>query len=219
MNDPVICEALYIFCLVWSLGACIDDQDKPEFDLYLKELSNLTFKQNVDIAEMIGATQLPSGKIQSTRPNGLGEQQTSTLYDFYFDLRRQCWVTWSNFVCDYVPPPDGRFSSIFVQTQDTVRNTWIMDTFAKAKRNVLFVGESGTAKTTIVKTYLGGLDAEAFSSLSLNFSSRTGSLEVQTALEGNLDRRTKDTLGPQGRKKLIFFVDNISMPIIDVYGT
>lgn len=94
-----------------------------------------------------------------------------------------------------------------------------MDTFAKAKRNVLFVGESGTAKTTIVKTYLGTLDAEAFSSLSLNFSSRTGSLEVQTALEGNLDRRTKDTLGPQGRKKLIFFVDNISMPIIDVYGT
>lgn len=63
LNDPVICEALYIFCLVWSLGACIDDLDKPEFDLYLKELSNLTFKQNVDISEMIGATQLPSGKI------------------------------------------------------------------------------------------------------------------------------------------------------------
>lgn len=96
----------------------------------------------------------------------------------------------------YTPPPDGRFSSIFVQTLDTVRNTWILDTFAKARRNVLFVGESGTAKTTIVKTYLDSLDAEVYSSLSLNFSSRTASLEVQNALEGNLDRRTKDTLGP-----------------------
>lgn len=29
----------------------MDDLDKPEFDVYLKELSNLTFKQNVDIGE------------------------------------------------------------------------------------------------------------------------------------------------------------------------
>ncbi|CAL6054637.1 Dynein_heavy chain [Hexamita inflata] len=218
LNEPSIAEALYIFCIMWSLGAVIEDSHRPDFDLYVKELSNLTFKQNVDANEQVSANQLPSGQIKATA-NGLGEQQTSTLYDFYFDLKKQCWISWSNFVKLYVPPADKRFSSVFVETLDTVRTSWILDTFAKQKRNVLFVGESGTAKTTIVKNYLNQLPADLYNTLGLNFSSRTGAFEAQNALENNLDRRSKDTLGPPGRKSLMFFVDNISMPVIDQYGT
>lgn len=88
LNDPIVCEALYVFCIVWSLGACICDADKSEFDAYLKEISNMSFKQNVDISEMINSSMLPSGKITSSRGNGLGEQPTSMLYDFYYDLRK-----------------------------------------------------------------------------------------------------------------------------------
>lgn len=66
---------------------------------------------------------------------------------------------------------------------------------------------------------MNNLNPDAYNTLSLNFSSRTTSLEVQTSLEANLDRRSKDTLGPPGRKSLMFFIDNISMPVVDVYGT
>lgn len=69
---------------------------------------------------------------------------------------------------------------------------------------MLFVGDSGTAKTTIVKNFMGNLNPELYNGLSLNFSSRTSSLEVQNSLEANLDRRSKDTLGPPGRKSLVF---------------
>lgn len=66
---------------------------------------------------------------------------------------------------------------------------------------------------------MGNLNPELYNGLSLNFSSRTSSLEVQNSLEANLDRRSKDTLGPPGRKSLVFFIDNISMPLVDQYGT
>lgn len=61
LNEPSIAEALYIFCIMWSLGAVIEDSHRPDFDLYVKELSNLTFKQNVDANEQVSANQLPSG--------------------------------------------------------------------------------------------------------------------------------------------------------------
>lgn len=219
LNDPTLCEGLFIFSLVWSLGACIADSDRIDFDMYLKELSNLTFKTNVEVNEYVSCSQLPQGAIKSSLVNGLGEQASSTLYDFYFDISKRSWVSWSNFIQPFQRPVDGRFSSTFVQTSDTVRNNFILDTFCQQRRQILLVGESGTAKTTIVKNFLGGLNVDSFQTLSLNFSSRTGSLEVQTTLEANLDRRSKDTLGPPGRKQLIFFIDNISMPIVDVYGT
>ena len=87
-------------------------------------------------------------------------------------------MSWSNFIQPFQRPADGRFSSTFVQTSDTVRNSFILDTFCQQRRQVLLVGESGTAKTTIVKNFLGGLNVDNFQTLSLNFSSRTGSLEV-----------------------------------------
>lgn len=134
LNDSSTAEALYIFCLMWSLGAALDEESREEFDIYVKELSNLTFKQNVEATEKIQTNQLPAGAIKAAEGSGIGEQTSSTLFDFYFDLRVASWISWSNYVNPYIPPRDGRFSSIFVETLDTKRNTWIVSTFATQKR-------------------------------------------------------------------------------------
>eukprot|EP00702_Spironucleus_salmonicida_P008256 EST49547.1 Dynein heavy chain [Spironucleus salmonicida] len=218
LNDPLILEALFLFCIIWSIGAGVDEHERGNLDSYLRELSGLPMKSGVATNETVSASHFPGGIITSASSSGIGGQQQSTLFDFYFDLRRQVWCPWSSFLLPYQPGPDRSFANIVVETQDTIRNTWVLDTFVKAGRNVLFVGESGTAKTTIVKNYLRSLDPETFNTLSMNFSSRTGATEVQTALEDNLEKRLKD-LGPPAGKKLVFFVDEISMPTIDIYGT
>lgn len=56
---------------------------------------------------------------------------------------------------------------------------------------MLFVGDSGTAKSVTVGQYLGGLSAEQFLVLNMNFSSRTSSLDVQRAVEDAVEKRTK----------------------------
>lgn len=44
---------------------------------------------------------------------------------------------------------------------------------------VMFVGESGTAKSVIISNYLSSLPADNFMKLNINFSSRTTSRDLQ----------------------------------------
>ena len=57
-------------------------------------------------------------------------------------------------------------------------------------RPILFVGESGTAKTTVIQKYLHGLDNSVSTKLNINFSSKTTSADVQINVESNVDRRS-----------------------------
>jgi dynein heavy chain len=58
-------------------------------------------------------------------------------------------------------------------------------------RAVLFVGESGTAKTVIIQKYFSTLDVNNYLVLSMNFSSRTTSLDVQHSVEDSVEKKTK----------------------------
>ena len=58
-----------------------------------------------------------------------------------------------------------------------------------------------------------------FISLTLNFSNRTTSMNVQVSFEENLDNSTKDSLVPVGGKNMMPFIDYINIPTVDIYGT
>ena len=55
--------------------------------------------------------------------------------------------------------------------------------------------------------------------LTINFSSRTTSMDVQRSLEASVEKRTKDTFGPPPGKRLLIFMDDMNMPQVDTYGT
>jgi dynein heavy chain len=107
---------------------------------------------------------------------------------------------------------------VFVPTTDSVLYTFILEKLAPRKP-LLFVGESGTAKTMTIQNYLGSLPSEANMKLNINFSSRTTSLDVQTNIEANVDKRSGIKYGPPAGKKLVIFVDDMNMPKVDLYGT
>ena len=88
------------------------------------------------------------------------------------------------------------------------------------KHPVLFVGNSGTAKSVIISAFLASLPVEGYLRLNMNFSSRTRSQDVQTIIEDNIDKRSGRIFGPKAPgKQLIIFVDDIHMPKVDTYGT
>ena len=171
------------------------------FDKFLKRVSGLTVGSN-------DTTQ--AGALPGSLP---------TLHDFTFDFDQKTWRPWSAEVPPYVPPPDRKFSSIMVPTLDTVRSTWLLDSVVQVKGAVLFVGESGTAKTTVIAKYLGSRNPDQFTSLGINVSSRSSSMDVQIAIEDSIEKRTKDTFGPPAGKRLLVFVDDLNMPRVDTYGT
>ena len=141
-----------------------------------------------------------------------------TLYDYVYDPAIHGWEAWSARVPDYVQPAPFKFYSIMVPTTDSVLGTFLLQKLAPLKP-ILYVGESGTAKTLTIQNYMRSLDPEANLLLSLNMSSGTNSRDVQSNLENNVDKRSGAIYGPPAGKKLIVFLDDLNMPFVDTYGT
>jgi len=107
-----------------------------------------------------------------------------------------------------------------VSTDDTARSDWLLETVSgRAKKPVLFVGESGTAKTVCIQNWLLKQPASTNLSMVINFSSKTSSMDVQKTIEDNIEKRMKGVFGPVAGKELSLFIDDLNMPKVDLYGT
>ncbi len=127
---------------------------------------------------------------------------------------------WEKKVEEYQVPADKKFSSILVPTTDTTKYSWLMNTLLMNKRPVMFCGDSGTAKTVTVFSCFRGLNPDNYTILNVNFSSRTSSKNFQDIIEENIDKKTLKSYGPKtSGKKMVLFIDDLNMPIIDKYGT
>jgi dynein heavy chain len=148
-----------------------------------------------------------------------GQTPSGSLYDSYYDTESNSWESWSDHVPAYRPPQPFVFYNVLVPTTDSILYTFFISKMMLTRNPVLFVGESGTAKTVTIQNYLNGLDEEANNILNMNFSSNTNSQDVQTNLEANIDKRTGAIYGPPTGKQLMVFVDDLNMPKVDLYGT
>jgi dynein heavy chain len=201
-------ECLYLYATVWSIGGCLVDSDRARFDEYLKKASKWTL---VDNGESLQDKFVPAGCLPSRL----------TLYEYFYDMKYHQWKPWIAEVSAFVKPADGKFANIMVPTIDTVRYTHMLRSLLQIQEPVLFVGDSGTAKTVIIQNCLKSIVAEkpeAFNNLFINFSSRTSSLDTQRTIEDNLEKKI-DTYAPFNGKRLNIFVDELNMPIVDEYGT
>nr|XP_031841739.1 dynein heavy chain 10, axonemal [Nomia melanderi] len=201
---PEILEAMYIQACYWSLGATLIAEDKPEFDDYMKKTAGFMLVQ--DTPEKPATVRyLPV--------------TYKLLYDYYLDVEQSIWLPWKTLVPNYVHDRQKNFSEILVPTIDTLRTTWFIRTMNNLDRPTLLVGETGTSKTAIIQEILRNLSSEKFNQLLINFSSRTTSMDVQKNIEAVVEKRTRETFGPPPGKKLLIFIDDMNMPLVDTYGT
>eukprot|EP00818_Percolomonas_sp_WS_P004801 CAMPEP_0117449454 /NCGR_PEP_ID=MMETSP0759-20121206/7954_1 /TAXON_ID=63605 /ORGANISM="Percolomonas cosmopolitus, Strain WS" /LENGTH=4456 /DNA_ID=CAMNT_0005241931 /DNA_START=311 /DNA_END=13681 /DNA_ORIENTATION=- len=201
-------ECVFLFCLMWSVGGSVVDAERARFDKFVKTITNCKVVDN-------------SGNSEAFIPAG-SYPKAFTLYEYFYDSEHHQWKHWESVVPEYHAPEDGKFSSILVPTIDTERYSFLLKTVLSVDKPVLFVGEPGTAKTVIIQSYLNQVandDPSKFANLNINFSSRTTSMDVQRTIEDNIEKRIGDTFGPLGGKRLRVFIDDLSMPKVDTYGT
>ncbi|XP_035641685.1 dynein axonemal heavy chain 10 [Oncorhynchus keta] len=201
--DADVLECFFLEALYCSLGACLLDNGRAKFDDFVKKLSSLTTGH--DEKALVGPGEIPG--------------YLPTLYDFHFDGTKKKWVTWSSLVTKYVHSPDVKFIDILVPTVDTTRASWLLEQMVKIKRPVVLVGESGTSKTATTQNFLKNLNMDTTMMLTINFSSRTTSMDLQRNLEASVEKRTKEIYGPPMGKRLLVFMDDLNMPRVDDYGT
>ena len=142
-----------------------------------------------------------------------------TVYEYWVDPKTKDWKLWEEKVPQgWKPPRNEPFFKITVPTVDTVRNQSLMDTLWKEQFAVLIVGDTGTGKTVVAQKILNNLP-NGFAPMIINMSSATTSVQTQHIIEGGMEKRSKDKLGPSGGKRMLCFVDDLNMPQKDTYGS
>ena len=183
-------EKIFVFCLVWSLGVTVVEESRPVFDQIVREIDNVFPPQH-------------------------------TVFEYaILNLEKGDFTLWEEKLPNPYRPPEGTpFHKIIVPTIDTVRHTHILNALVSKHIHVLFVGNTGTGKTVAVEHVLAGLDESHWTSMTINFSAQSSSLQTQLLIEGRVEKRVKNKYGPPLNKRMVLFVDDLNMPRKDKFGS
>lgn len=199
-------DAIFLFCLVWSIGSTGDTDGRTIFDKFLRELV-------VDIIpegfNLFVPTVHDNLKFEMF-PSNDGEND---VYDFMFDKPTCKWRNWIDTIIPQEIEENASFDQLIIPTKDQQRYTYLLDKGIMHGTPLLMVGGTGTGKTIYINRHLlKGLSRELFANLLVVLSARTSANMVQNQIDNSLDRRRRGVYGPMPGMKFIIFVDDLNMP-------
>lgn len=111
-------ERLYVFALMWSVGAFLELDDRARFQEYVTNNQETNF--GLDLPT------LPAGS-------------EDTIFDYFVHEKTSAWTHWNTVVTEYVYPKDHdpEYASILVPNVDNVRTDFLINTIAK-QHKVIF---------------------------------------------------------------------------------
>ncbi|CAH0695355.1 unnamed protein product [Spodoptera exigua] len=188
-------ERLFIFAMMWSLGAVLELDMRTRMAEYM--------------------TKLP------VKMDWPGAKSKEWVMPFEYNVSNTgVWEHWSESVEQYIYPSDSipEYASILVPNFDNVCITFLIDIIASQNKAVLLIGEQGTAKTVMLKSYMSQYDNEVKLFKIVNFSSATTPNMFQRIIESYVEKRVGMTYGPPGGRAMTVFVDDINMPVVNEWG-
>ena len=188
-----VIEPLFIFSLIWSIGATCNLEGRKVFDIWIRD------------------------KMKGLASSAIIPAQ-STVYDYFFDKETQSWINWMNTIPEFQITSKKDSDTVIVPTMDTIRNTYLLHLLLHQGYHVLCVGPTGTGKSvTIQDKLMNGMDP-SFIPITVNFSARTSANQTQDLLDSKCEKRRKGVFAPPIGRKYIIFVDDLNMPSLDVCG-
>ena len=186
-------ERLFISSLIWTIAGLLETSDRVKVDQKLRTLAK---KEMPAVAD------------------------EDTIYEYKVNEVSGEWEHWASRVPLWKPSADVRtsFASILVPTIDSVRCEFTLESSLGQNRPVLLIGGPGTAKTSTVLQVLGKQDPAHVLTKTVSFSSATTPSIFQATMEGIVEKRQGKTFGPPGGKRMVVFVDDISMPEVNTWG-
>uniref|UniRef100_A0A8C0I316 Dynein axonemal heavy chain 2 n=1 Tax=Balaenoptera musculus TaxID=9771 RepID=A0A8C0I316_BALMU len=188
-NFVSMVELTFVFSMIWSVCASVDEEGRKKIDSYLREIEG-TFPNKDTVYEYFVDPKMRS----------------------WTSFEEKLPKSWRY-------PPNFPFYKIMVPTVDTVRYNYLVSTLVANQNPVLLVGPVGTGKTSIAQSVLQSLPSSQWSVLTVNMSAQTTSNNVQSIIESRVEKRTKGVYVPFGGKSMITFMDDLNMPAKDTFGS
>lgn len=185
----------FVFAVTWSVGANIDDASRSMFNNFC--LSHF-------------------GSLLDSSQDG---NQVTNVYDVVVDDTTGQWVPWVAKTPAFTFVPDASYFTMVVPTQDTTRFRYLLEKLMLANHHVLYSGETGVGKSVIMQSFLDDMaKTESFLTSTISYSARTKPCNLNGAFELRLDKKRKNVLGAAAGKRMLFFVENLNMPALEIYG-
>ncbi|XP_043393066.1 dynein axonemal heavy chain 2 isoform X2 [Chelonia mydas] len=188
-NYTTVVEMYFVFSMIWSVCAAVDEEGRKKIDSYLREMEG-SFPNKDTVYEYF---------VDPKRKN----------WASFEDKLPKMWRY----------PANAPFYKIIVPTVDTVRYNYLVNALVSNQNPVLLVGPVGTGKTSIAQSVLQSLDNTKWAVLTINMSAQTTSNNVQNIIESRVEKRTKGVYVPMGGKSMITFMDDLNMPAKDTFGS
>ncbi|CAK9824900.1 Dynein axonemal heavy chain 7 [Anthophora retusa] len=209
-------EGSFFFSCIWALGGTLKVNSRERFSVLFRGFLERSFPPN-----LVEAFQLRDPIEPPLKPYIFVMPRDALVFDYkFFKEGKGKWRLWSDDLLDSPPiPRDIPVNQIIVPTVETVRYTALFRLLVSNEKPVLFVGPTGTGKSVyIIDFLLKKNDPAVNKPLIINFSAQTTANQTQDTIMGKLDRRRKGVYGAPISKRWIIFVDDLSMPLKEVYG-
>ncbi|XP_069502374.1 dynein axonemal heavy chain 2 [Ambystoma mexicanum] len=129
-NYTRMIELWFIFCIIWSVCAAVDEEGRKRIDNYLREMEGSFPNKDTVYEYFVDPKSKTWATFEDTLPKG-----------------------WRY-------PANAPFYKIIVPTVDTVRYNFIVSALVSNQTPVLLVGPVGTGKTSIAQGVLQSLDSK-----------------------------------------------------------
>ncbi|CAM9432489.1 unnamed protein product, partial [Choristocarpus tenellus] len=183
----------FAWCFVWSIGANIDDKSRPKMEEWARE----NFRGLV----------------------GSGSPFLKDIYGMAVDLQNAEFNPWTNMIDSFNFDPEEPYFNIMVPTADTTRYGYLLQQLSRGGHNVLYMGDTGVGKSVVVQRFLDQASkSDDFVSYTMNYSAQTKPTNLKDAFETKLEKKRKTLFGPPSGKIMLFFIDDLNMPALEVYG-
>eukprot|EP00746_Dinoflagellata_sp_MGD_P154845 gnl/MRDRNA2_/MRDRNA2_85065_c0_seq4.p1 gnl/MRDRNA2_/MRDRNA2_85065_c0~~gnl/MRDRNA2_/MRDRNA2_85065_c0_seq4.p1 ORF type:complete len:4104 (-),score=817.24 gnl/MRDRNA2_/MRDRNA2_85065_c0_seq4:76-11610(-) len=177
------------FAAIWSLGANIHEASRKQFCDFLRPRL-LEFCPSLPDLDLFSIC-VDDNAVQFI-------ELRSIVQEFKFDTNQA-------------------FFEILVPTAETTGQRLLLENLMNSGYHCLFSGETGVGKSVGIQQFLNTA-GESYSVATANFSAQTNSGNVVDLFENRLERKRKNLLGAPPGTIMLFFVDDINMPMLEFYG-
>ncbi|XP_071376580.1 dynein axonemal heavy chain 11 [Centroberyx affinis] len=186
-------EIYFVFACVWAFGGALFQDHLID---YRAEFSRWWSKE-------MRAVKFPS---------------QGTVFDYFVDSDTKKFSPWSERMVPFELEPDVPLQTVLVHTPETICLTYFIDLLLQRGKPIMLVGNAGVGKTILVSDKVAKLK-EDYVVAKVPFNYYTTSAMLQRVLEKPLEKKAGRNFAPPAAKRLIYFIDDLNMPEVDVYGT
>lgn len=182
---------IFTFSFIWAFGGHLSQTKRILFDSFIRDIF---------------------GSFLNLPNRGL-------VYDWTIDTDKATWSHWSDHVPKFQESASTDFDfnasgcpTIYVQTNETYRISFIMKLFLHMKKNIILRGQNGIGKTLVVNealTEIQNNDPE-FNYFPVEFTPQTTSQSAYNLLMNCLERKHGEYLRPLCDKSSALYIENIN---------